>query len=1115
MPEDRSSPPHDPNDSPGQKPAASPPPRKRKRRWLRIVLGVCLVLVILVLLAPAILSTGFGRGLVIGQINKSLNGKLRIDDWSLGWFTGTRVKGLSLTDAEGQPCLKVGQVNTPLTLLKALFGSYALGDVTIKADFTFKTYADGTNNFSRLIKNPSPPQQVLRVPSMSFNITLDGRGTYVSEGRVPVQLPSVKLTAKTPNINEPIEYSLSVDCRGADGSAGGLATSGKIALFRKNELNLEALNGDVSLELKKLPLAVAAGVLPASVPVDRLDGVANGTVAASFADGKRGSIQGQIAVGDVAAYTGAAGGPTTRAFASRSITITIPKTVLDAPKGLDQWQSARLSIGGGNPITIKTDQGSATLVADLTLGAMLNSLANQKPGSSGMIEAHADIGMKEASEQLPGMLHIADNVKINQGRLIASVIAKLMPDHSEIDARADLKGVQGTKSTTQPAGAAEIKLDDITLTASAGNYGGGGMIPDMRAINLGLSSAFATLKVGGDSLANLSGGGSGDLKLMQDELGKVFNFGELKLAGRFTKLEIASKGDLSTETGSTDFTIAVPIDDLVVAGLTENPISEKRVSVDVKGTLRRGKLAFVESGNATATALAGPADARTLDVVAKADFRMVPAKAGAAAPLKMRMTLDVTPAKINPSRYGILASTLKPMGLALADTSELASELHVKDLTSASGAEQTELTGQVAVTPLRLVREGKQIVHEDTIPMDFDLLFSDDFATAEIRKLTLKLGGGQALRVAAGGRITNLRSTPIFNNVQITINSNTEKLMPLLTPFLGPSVADLKLGGVIKDQVFAISGSYAMDARNWREAIRPLRVSGGLALDVLDISGLKFQRLNVQLTLADGVFTVHSPQPAMCSGGTVSLDGIRLNLAADSPRLSIRSGPLVRNVKLNAIMANVFFANANFLFHKVSEATGTLNIGVIKCDDVPMAWLTPGSPSGVPTAKVPGGSAEIAFSLDEGGLGSGPLMEVLKLAGGKFGAVGLTIKGGRFGAADGLISSELPLTIDRQTLVVSAVINMPQRQIVRGEFRVPRGMTRLGTDLRIPVRGSISLPLLDVENMVKESLTPEDIGNIVGGLKDKKDDKKDSGATQPAAKPKKEAVPDLLKLIPK
>src|SRR4051812_8162704 len=107
-----------PEAAPGQKGKA---PRKR-RRWPFIVGGVILFLLLVLIFAPTLLSIGPARSMVLGVVNKSLNGRVEVADWSLGWNGGITVNGLKVyEDKAGKDLIfQASRVRTELSLMKAL-----------------------------------------------------------------------------------------------------------------------------------------------------------------------------------------------------------------------------------------------------------------------------------------------------------------------------------------------------------------------------------------------------------------------------------------------------------------------------------------------------------------------------------------------------------------------------------------------------------------------------------------------------------------------------------------------------------------------------------------------------------------------------------------------------------------------------------------------------------------------------------------------------------------------------------------------------------------------------------------------------------------------------------
>src|ERR1700734_1005231 len=108
------------------KPPQPAPPPKRKRRWLRRIIvaagGLVITLLVLVGLTPALLSTGAGRNFVVAKINKSINGRVEIRDWSLGWTSGVHVQDVKVFDLSNRPILDIPKFSTDLSLVAAMRG---------------------------------------------------------------------------------------------------------------------------------------------------------------------------------------------------------------------------------------------------------------------------------------------------------------------------------------------------------------------------------------------------------------------------------------------------------------------------------------------------------------------------------------------------------------------------------------------------------------------------------------------------------------------------------------------------------------------------------------------------------------------------------------------------------------------------------------------------------------------------------------------------------------------------------------------------------------------------------------------------------------------------------
>ncbi len=82
-----------------------------------MILALFVLLILLVLLGPTIASTAVVRSIVVSKINNSLNGKLDITDWSIGWTSGVTVTGIKLDDDKGRRIVEVSSVKIPASLI--------------------------------------------------------------------------------------------------------------------------------------------------------------------------------------------------------------------------------------------------------------------------------------------------------------------------------------------------------------------------------------------------------------------------------------------------------------------------------------------------------------------------------------------------------------------------------------------------------------------------------------------------------------------------------------------------------------------------------------------------------------------------------------------------------------------------------------------------------------------------------------------------------------------------------------------------------------------------------------------------------------------------------------
>src|SRR5207253_3042488 len=155
--------------------------------WPKVVIGILLIFILLVVFLPQIASLGFVRSIVVGKVNNNLNGKVAIDNWSLGWTGGVDVKGVKVYDESGKEILNVPKVSTKLSLIDAIRGRYKLGKTSVEGPVTFAIVVDknGKTNLQKIAKEtapkaPSGPKKAAepsKLPNVSGDFNVEAKGT--------------------------------------------------------------------------------------------------------------------------------------------------------------------------------------------------------------------------------------------------------------------------------------------------------------------------------------------------------------------------------------------------------------------------------------------------------------------------------------------------------------------------------------------------------------------------------------------------------------------------------------------------------------------------------------------------------------------------------------------------------------------------------------------------------------------------------------------------------------------------------------------------------------------------------------------------------------------------
>lgn len=276
-------------------------------RRLLIAFGVLLALVLLlVLLAPTLLSTSPGRSFILSKVNGTIAGSVKAEGLSLGWSRGQSVTGVTLLDPEGKTVLTAKSVELPdLSLWSFVTGGRAVGLVRIADPVLTITQDERGMNLTRAVAlrevkqdgvtekketDAAKPSEPLTLPAeLALKIELaNGLVTY-SDVATTAELSGLTVKA---DLSAPAKIAASISSVTRVGSQAGkldgsvtvsdaFDSSGVLQMSRgRVEADVDATGIPVALidalakqegYLSGVLGSVASGKVTATGPLDKMD----------------------------------------------------------------------------------------------------------------------------------------------------------------------------------------------------------------------------------------------------------------------------------------------------------------------------------------------------------------------------------------------------------------------------------------------------------------------------------------------------------------------------------------------------------------------------------------------------------------------------------------------------------------------------------------------------------------------------------------------------------------------------------------------------------------------------------------------------------------------------
>lgn len=403
--------------------------------------------------------------------------------------------------------------------------------------------------------------------------------------------------------------------------------------------------------------------------------------------------------------------------------------------------------------------------------------------------------------------------------------------------------------------------------------------------------------------------------------------------------------------------------------------------------------------------------------------------------------------------------------------------------------------------------DGSVLLAEDQIPIHDDCDYnvpSNSIAIDKSDPLTIELKQSGALSLSVIGGISDLVGQRNISGVSINLNYDLAKLWPIVKPLLPPAqqqkLSDLIISGK-QQKTFAISGSFPSD-KPFKQAVASLYAAGVFTVDSLSTNGVTVQKLDIPITLKDGVArTVYSdqpegknaPKPATCNGGTLDIGILSLDLTGDTMLLSMpgidakHPHQLLQNIELNQTMARQILGSAmtNPLFGGDSTASqGFVDLSILNCQNVPLSQLlTQQSPQNT-------GQAEVHYSIRQMRVGGG-LLALL----GVNNNTPASINNADVQLAGGKVTQDTTLTLNQaQAVHLYGTVGLQTMGFMPMTIGIPPSLlpaqwvpnrsilAYMPDEIQIPVEGTVSNPKLRYDKVLPGLISSATQKMLLGNL---------------------------------
>lgn len=390
------------------------PRRGKRRRWPWILLALLLLLG----LAPNLVGWLGLQQRVVDYALSDFRGKVTIEKLSLGWFQPIRISGISAVDADGNPLLQVDGINSSKPLY-SLINASDYGQFNIERPVAYLTLRPNGSNLEDAIAAYLPtgvsaqpvamadPAATTAIPKLAVNV-VDGQA-FIETTTTPEtwQLSQLNAFAETMSTSAPLiinaQGSVTPVLIDVNGQPVGQPVGG-LTLVAHVDTGSQMLNfnsADVALEMKELPLSLAAPVAQRFVGPAQTAGRVSGKLQANY-DGNSQSVAANL----------------------DGVNLTDFKILAPELLGSDQFQIASVAARGAMQLSAQTiaaqqfsvESEVGKLQADGSFDVnQLTNLATNGELLDTPFRMDGQVDLAQLIRMLPATLRLHEDLVVNSG----------------------------------------------------------------------------------------------------------------------------------------------------------------------------------------------------------------------------------------------------------------------------------------------------------------------------------------------------------------------------------------------------------------------------------------------------------------------------------------------------------------------------------------------------------------------------------------------------------------------------------------------------------------------------------------------------------------------------